>query len=232
MSAALSAIGSFDVSETVTVQKTYKWDDGIPLDTIMYYDLLINDPPVGSTNSSGKLYIGTAPFMSVTLSSTYTPHPSAVAVKRTYDFGDYYNTEHNVIVSTCFNDELVCHTYIMPGTYTIKMTVEEYRRVPKTIIPVGQYVQPGTVVGYPIDIYWQWRNFLCSDPENPLNRKLTWNYTGDCFCCYVWRDAVPCLCIDNCVWETTCPVVDNSVCINPGPTCEEITWNSLECSQE
>lgn len=225
---ALSAIGSFSISETITVPSDYFWDKGVPLLDVPYFDLIINDPPIAASTSSGLQYAGRSPFMSVTLSSTYTPNPSAVGVKRIYNFGDYYNSESNIQISTCFNDETVCHTYVMPGTYTISMTIEEYVLIPKIIIPQGQYKQQTNVSQLPKDAFWQWRNFLCNDLINPLNRKLTWNYSTECFCCYTWKDAVPCLCQPICVWDATCPI-ENTSCIDPGPQCEPMTWQSTLC---
>jgi hypothetical protein len=226
----LSATASFVITESTTVPADYRWDDGIPMTTIAKYDLITNDPSLvlTSTNSSGVVYAGRSPFANITLSSSYTPHPSAVAVKRVYDFGDYYNSESNIVTTTCFENEQVCHVYIMPGTYTIKMTVTEYR-LKSTLLTPTQTFEQQPVTNTKPDIFWQWRNFLCNGHQNPLNKLLKWN-SGECQT-VTWREAIPCLPQPICTWNSTCETPETE-CSNPGPQKPNIDWTNINCNDE
>lgn len=119
---------TLDFTTIATVPQNYSWDEGTPLIGYELSRLLINDESlfVPSNNSSGVEYIGYAPYSVLTFSSTLNPNPSAIITKRVIDFGDYYNNQNNIIVSEALSAELYCHTYVMPGLYTVKMTTTEY----------------------------------------------------------------------------------------------------------
>lgn len=226
---ALSATGSFIIADSTTVPVDYRWDNGVPIAAIPKYELVTNDPSLilTSTNSEGLVYTGRSPFTSITLSSTYTPHPSAIAVKRVYEFGDYYNSQTNTIISTCFENEQVCHVYIMPGIYTITMSITEYRLKPKNLIPTQSFEQQPLTNIKP-DIFWQWRNFLCNGQQNPLNKLLKWN-SGECQNVQ-WKNATPCLEQPLCTWNSTCEP-SQTECVNQGPAKPNVYWNNINCDE-
>lgn len=157
-------------STITTVPKTYSWDEGTPL---VIYDLsriLINDEESfqPSTNSSRVEYVGYAPYSVLTFLSNITPNPSAVITKRVVDFGDYYNSQSNVIVYDSLSAEYFCHTYIMPGVYTVKMTMTEYVRVNQEEISFF-----GCIERYCRE--WTWKSTKCLPTTT---NRTTWASTG------------------------------------------------------
>ena len=224
---------TFDIKDIVTVPANYRWDDGEPLIAIPYSSLTINDLSLVafSTNTTGLEYNGRSPMTYVSVFSTYTPNKKAIAVKRVYDFGDYYNSESNTVVSNCFEDEEICHTYIMPGLYTITMTVTEYilkGEIDPSTIQQHDQKSPNVIIP---DIFWQWRNFKCDGQKNPLNKTLKWNSE---YCQQIqWKQANPCLSQPICTWESTCvPEESDSTCSNPGPmiaAVDNVTIKNIKC---
>jgi hypothetical protein len=119
---------TLDIFSVKTVKPTYSWDLGTP--TIDYVDFVTGTTNLSapSNNSQHVEYVGYAPFMSVSLSSTVGTDLSSVAIRRIVDFGDYYNSETNVLISPLSGDDLFCHLYIMPGLYSIKLETNQWNR--------------------------------------------------------------------------------------------------------
>ena len=158
----------FNIDSVVTVPQKYKWDNGVPLlqDTELDY----NNP----NNGIG----GYSPFTFVTIFTQITAHPKSVALKKTVDFGGYYNHHNNVIVSSLTGSEKFCHVYVMPGTYTVKMTVEDYIKLDFDATPY-LYRQPTSILKQQLPIFWQWCNFSCNPTDNLRNQSITWNNTSN-----------------------------------------------------
>jgi hypothetical protein len=116
----------------------------------------------------------------------------------------------------------------MPGTYTIKMTVTEYR-LKSTLLTPTQTFEQQPVTNTKPDIFWQWRNFLCNGHQNPLNKLLKWN-SGECQT-VTWREAIPCLPQPICTWNSTCETPETE-CSNPGPQKPNIDWTNINCNDE
>lgn len=206
---------TFDFLSIRTVPSTYSWDlnairEGINFPVITDSSLLSST----STNSQGVEYFGYAPFVSLSLSSSVgSLSPSAVAVRRVTDFGDYYNSESNILVSPTLSNEAFCHNYIMPGLYSIKMTRTEYTLIESQGGGVGCiYIQPLTdIERFPLS--WQWYNFLCESPSQ-YNTPVTWQET---------EFQQP----EQLVWsETYGPCYS----INANTSQTSWTWNNVTCN--
>lgn len=157
---------TFNITNITTVPSDYSWDLGSPLTE--YEDRLIDDFTLlraPSLNSQREEFVGYAPFMTVTLSSTTgTPHPSSLAIRRIFEFGDYYNSQSNVVVESSDDDVLTCHVYVMPGLYSITMIRAEYIEVKPIDVSVfkciGRYC-----------LEWYWKELKCEDPNST---RVTW----------------------------------------------------------
>jgi hypothetical protein len=120
---------TFDIYSIRTVPSDYSWDQGVPLQA-GGFDSFVTDLSAcvrPSSNSSGTEYVGYAPFVSVSLSSAPgTTSKSLLILKRVADFGDYYNSDSNVVAVPSVSSELFNHVYVMPGLYNISVTRTEY----------------------------------------------------------------------------------------------------------
>ena len=155
---------SFDIFSIKTVKPTYSWDLGTPVVDFFDFTTSLSSLSAPSNNSQGIEYIGYAPFMSVSLSSTAGLQLSSVAVRRIADFGDYYNSESNTLVSPFSGNELFCHVYVMPGLYSIRFEKNEWNRYEKTSF---------TAYGNCLDKYcidWSWKTLSNCSPE----LSVTW----------------------------------------------------------
>ena len=157
---------TFDIFSIQTVKPTYSWDLGTPL--VDYFNLTTNVSEVSSPSNNSKRveYIGYAPFMSVSLSSIPGMETNSITTRRIVDFGDYYNTETNTLISPLTSEELFCHTYIMPGLYSIKFNRMLW----------NCYTTTWESHGHCLDKYcmdWEWGNFKDCPPE----RNVTWQST-------------------------------------------------------
>lgn len=233
----MSALATFHPVNITTVKSNYSWDDGTPLVEISPADLSINEPAciLSSTNISGIEYLGYSPFASVTLSSVVTPNPSAVATKRIVDFGDYYNSESNIIRTDTLSAEYFCHTYIMPGVYTVKLTVIEYVKLQdvNTNLPISNtqiYFQP-TELERELPIFWQWCNYQCNHPLASLNKRsknVSWseaefqeNYE------FTWAESgSPCVSVPT---QLTLWNWDGQKCTTANTTTTTLSWSTVEC---
>lgn len=166
---------TLDIYRAETVLPNYSWDQGIP--TQDFIDLIKNPKLLAKTNeNTGTIekYIGHAPLFSVILSSAFTPTlPNLLSVERTVTFGDYYNSESNIVTNTTLSNVAFCHTYIMPGEYTITYKVKEYF---KTTIATEFVPFPcvETFGGGADCLEWTWKNLDCT--TNP-SLSVTWSLT-------------------------------------------------------
>lgn len=118
---------TFDIFSIKTVPSTYSWDKGTP--NLDFNDFIteLSACSAVSNNEGAVEYVGYAPFVFVSLSSAPgNVSDNNLALRRVADFGDYYNSESNFITSPAFLNELFCHTYVMPGLYTIRLERTEY----------------------------------------------------------------------------------------------------------
>lgn len=172
---------TFDFFSIKTVPSTYSWDiERNPVGNSFPFITDSSLLALTSTNSSGVEYFGYAPYVSLSLSSTVGDiNLSTVAIRRITDFGDYYNSESNVLVSPTSLNEVFCHNYIMPGLYSVKMTQTEY------ILVEAQSTSENPIYIQPLDqlerfpLSWQWYNFVCLSPlsSSPYNTPTTWQQT-------------------------------------------------------
>jgi hypothetical protein len=236
----MSAIATFDPINITTVKNTYSWDEGTPLVELTLADLEVNNPNfiLSSLNDAGIEYLGYSPFAAVTLSSVMTPNPSAVATKRIIDFGDYYNSESNIIMTDTVSAENFCHVYIMPGVYTVKMTVVEYiraRDIPlNTALPsnsLSLYVQP-TELKEDLPIFWQWYNYYCENkcnPPNLRNKETKWSETQfqetEQF---TWAESSS-PCVDVAAEDVSWMWDDHSCALSASTFGVPLSWTSVEC---
>jgi hypothetical protein len=150
---------NLDICFINTVSSNYTWDDGAPIENNPFP---LNTLSAQSSNSSGLEYVCCAPYTSLILSSTNTQRTSSVAIKRTIDFGDYYNTAENVITVAGSGVKYFSHVYFMPGLYTITLTEEEYviannpDKFPKLSYSQSSPVNNNT---REIQTNWHWRDY-------------------------------------------------------------------------
>jgi len=225
---------TFTPVNITTVKDTYSWDDGTPLIDIGPSDLLINETELilSSANVAGIQYLGRSPFAIVALSSTITPNPSAVATTRIVDFGDYYNSESNLVKIDTLSAEYFCHTYVMPGVYTVKMTVIEYVKLKdvNTNLPLNStqiYFQP-TELANELPIFWQWCNYQCSNSLasiNLRNKAVSWaeaEFQEDRQ--FTWTESTgPCVTVPT---QMTMWNWDEQKCSS---TSISLSWQTMEC---
>lgn len=220
---------TFDFFSIKTVPPDYSWDDGTPYVEFPYERLITDASLLSGTDST---YIGYAPFAYISLSSSVVPSPSSVAIQRVVDFGDYYNTESNITTSPTLSNEVYCHTYIMPGLYTIKFTKHEY-----VITLVEEYsdlyIQPQQQAMQQLPFNWQWYNFLCSSPTNPRNNPITWEQSGFQDSNQLIWSGVSGPCLDFNSYNTAS--VDwlwNSIScdLNANPLARTLTWDETKSS--
>ena len=171
---------NFQVFSLKTVPKNYSWDMGTPnvtytdLKTISSYPALeyvagtaYQDP--GSTNTTEVT--GYAPFVEVIFTSTLEPTNYKLAtqflgIERSTNFGDYYNDTQNIIKDSTLNNVAFCHSYIMPGLYTIQFKQIEY---------VNTSINNARFIGTCLQKYcieWSWYKLRCT-PE----LEITWKKT-------------------------------------------------------
>lgn len=158
-----------------TVSPDYSWDKGLPnAGTAPYLDFLTGfaeNSAVSTENPEGVEYVGYAPYVFVALSS----FPGDVleghqTLRREVNFGDYYNNDTNIILRPGLNCEVFCHTYIMPGLYTITYTRKEY--IHAWILSTNAY--GGCLQKY--DINWTYQQLGTNFALNKEDR-VTWAST-------------------------------------------------------
>ena len=158
-----------------TVSPDYSWDKGLPdAGTAPYEEFLTGfeeNSAVSTENPEGVEYVGYAPYVFVALSS----FPGDVVeghqtLRREVNFGDYYNSDTNVILRPGLNCEVFCHTYIMPGLYTITYSRKEY--IHAWILSTNAY--GGCLQKY--DINWTYQQLGTNFALNKEDR-VTWAST-------------------------------------------------------
>lgn len=121
---------TFDPLYFKTVPPTYSWDQGTPgitYDPLAFITALSSVSSVSIENEDNVEYVGYAPFAYISLSSFPGEiREDYLALERTVDFGDYYNTESNIVTIPGLSSEKFCHVYVMPGLYTITYTRTEH----------------------------------------------------------------------------------------------------------
>ena len=147
-------IADFTILSGSTVSNNYTWDIGIPF----------NSAATTTTAYTTTNYIsGYAPGLNVLFRNTSTESTGYDYVEYIWNFGDYYNDTNNVVSLSTFSG--AGHLYIMPGKYTVSLTLKQTKLIP--------YIDPEarTCIGK-YDIRWFWNELQC----NQLN-SLTWNET-------------------------------------------------------
>ena len=162
---------TFDFTFFKTVPSTYSWDQGVPADFTGFHDFvtsLSSCSAVSTNNDEGIEYVGYAPFAFVALSSEPGwPSDSQLAIRRTVNFGDYYNSESNIMTIPHNENVEFCHVYIMPGLYTITFERSEYIQT-----EIEKFVnQPLCLQKYCID--WSFKSLSNCPPE----QQITWGST-------------------------------------------------------
>ena len=117
---------TFDIFSIKSVPSTYSWDKGTP--TLDYNEFITELSACSATNSTGQTeYVGYAPFVFVSLSSAPGDiSDTFLALKRVADFGDYYNSDSNIVTVPSLSNELLCHCYVMPGLYSVQFQRTEF----------------------------------------------------------------------------------------------------------
>lgn len=171
--------GTFTLYSLQTVDRSYKWDDGVPL--AGSYNLITDTQKLSSysaNNDNNVEYVGTAPFFNVTFSSLLGSVPiSSTLVTREVDFGDEYNNEFNTQISSATGAESFCHVYIMPGLYTVtyKKTAYVSTNLNEDLLNDSTIYVEGSKTSESKLFSYQWFNLLSDSPNNSNNKQITWN---------------------------------------------------------
>jgi len=159
-------ISKFNILSGSTLPNTFKWNG-------VYPALSSNVSPV----YQGYNISGNAPNLTIGLSNLSIPDTltSNDQIFYIWDFGDYYNLSTNTYRTSSIS-EIVSHTYIMPGKYTVSLTIQE--NILSTLSNVIN-ISPDACFGK-YCIIWNWGNLQSNTPN-----FLTWkdassigNYTA------------------------------------------------------
>lgn len=160
-------ITDFSIFFGQTVPKNYFWDLGAPFQT-------------PNTTTSATIYIqnsvpcisGYAPGLRVLFGNNSFSDEGFDLNDYTWDFGDYYHSNNNVISLSC-STGAVEHTYIMPGEYTVSL-----RHVQSKSATVFSQESDPTFCRGKYNTRWFWNELKCLTPLGNDNlEKLTWNET-------------------------------------------------------
>jgi hypothetical protein len=159
---------TFDIFSVKSVPSTYSWDRGTPNVSFGEFLTELSACSANSNNEGGVEYIGYAPFMFVSLSSSPGQvSNSFLALRRKADFGDYYNSSSNIVTVPTLSNELFCHSYVMPGLYSVRLERTEY---------IQAKVKPLTLYGDCLQkhcIDWSWKTLATCTQE----LSVTWAST-------------------------------------------------------
>lgn len=140
-----------------TVPETYTWDEGLPLTTVTNT----------VTSTTTQSYIsGYAPALKVYFFNDSIPDLGFESTTYEWNFGDYYNDTQNIAALSCTS--LIEHTYIMPGIYTVSLSLvqsrqtEELDKTGNSKLCRGKYERR-----------WFWDEMLCGKQT-----ELTWDDTA------------------------------------------------------
>ncbi len=158
---------TFDIFSVKSVPSTYSWDKGTP--NVAYQEFVTDLTACSTINENGDVeYVGYAPFMFVSLSSSPGQvSNSFLSLRRRANFGDYYNSSSNIVTMPTLSNELFCHCYIMPGLYSVKLERTEY---------IQAKVKPLTLYGDCLQkhcIDWSWKTLATRSSEF----FVTWSST-------------------------------------------------------
>lgn len=154
-----------------TVPSTYSWDKGTPGITYTQLVSSLDECRRLSNNSKGFEYVGYAPFVSIALSSDSGITNPLANITRTIDFGDYYNSDSNIITNSSYDYATFSHAYVMPGLYSIRAERKEYTTLlVKDVSKFGPCFQK-----YCID--WNWGNLNTNYTVLPNITAFTWKAT-------------------------------------------------------
>lgn len=168
---------TFDPFSIQTVPTSYSWDKGTPALPTGFQDFVtdFNSCTAVSTNEDGIEYVGYAPFVFFSLSSDPgTISDSFLAMRRIVDFGDYYNSETNIVSVPDLSLATFCHVYIMPGIYTITFNQTEYSQTEMVEFKAyGNCIQKHC-------IDWAFKSLVCptGEDEIPVESRVTWAATA------------------------------------------------------
>lgn len=163
---------TFDTISIRTVPPSYSWDKGTP--GITFTDLVtaVDECQRLTTNNERRIeYVGYAPYLSIALSSDSGAIDIHQNIIRTANFGDYYNSESNIVNNSSFDYAAFSHTYVMPGLYSIRLDRKEY-----IILRVLDVATLGFCLQkYCVD--WTWANFNSLNSTLPNVSAYTWKST-------------------------------------------------------
>lgn len=216
----------FKISFINTVSSDYEWDDGVPSQNNLLSIASLSAP---STNSSGLEYVCYAPYAVVMLSSSNTARVSSVSVRRTFNFGDYYNSKENIFTTTLTGDVFFSHVYIMPGLYTITLTEEEFVLAPnpKKFAPSSYSQSSQITLEKETQTKWHWEDYKgIRENEFPatwqnlkFQKTLNFKYPTQ----LTWFNTKNCLRLDPQIyWQWNNLVNDISI---TNKHARRITWN-------
>lgn len=154
-----------------TVPSDYSWDKGTPAVTFTNLVSSLDKCRKFSNNSKGVEYVGYAPFVSVALSSDSGNTNPTANIKRIVNFGDYYNSDSNIVADSRYDSTVFSHAYVMPGLYSITIERQEY---------VVLRVKDPTKFGACFQKYcleWYWANLNSNYTTLPRISAYTWKAT-------------------------------------------------------
>lgn len=158
------ALSNINIVNVGTVQQNYSWDDGIPSASITV------------TPDASNTFTCYAPYACVTVKSNLTNESTTigtVSAIRTINFEDYYNelddnlatfkpiapllvsspnTQYDVSLNALSTNDIETvgffHTYLMPGTYKIKLKTSLFNETEEaklSTIKNGVYIQQAAI---------------------------------------------------------------------------------------
>jgi hypothetical protein len=172
---------NFELYSAKTVPSTYSWDLGTP--TVDYTNIKTISAGTGVKYVSGSSFgqatpstntteiTGYAPFVELVFISTLEPTnfrlPNMfLGIERVADFGDYYNSKNSRKKEGTINTTAFCHTYVMPGLYSIEFEQTEY---------VNTKINNARFIGTCLQKYcieWSWSQLKCT-PDSQITWKIT-----------------------------------------------------------
>jgi len=179
---------TLDIIAGITVPSTYNWDEGVP--GADYTSLIVNLADIKQVLTNGEeQFVGYAPYFTILLSSdpfseeAYNQNLNHTSyITREINFGDYYNSQTNIqggnAVSIGENNQMYAsHTYVMPGTYSIKYT--------QTIVDVVTSTDDNSIYKQQLNeavtrvpFSWQWYNFQKDPHHSETNLPVSWLSAG------------------------------------------------------
>jgi hypothetical protein len=152
----------FTVLSGITVTQNYNWDKGLPFTVGLSAKTNPQTLTISDINDSTSIYIsGYAPGFRVFFKNNSSSDPDFSFINYNWDFGDFYNDSNNTVSLCCLAD--VEHTYIMPGQYTVSLTLIQSKE------QTGAFVGETQCLGK-YNYQWYWDNLVCDRAET-----VTWD---------------------------------------------------------